>query len=198
MLMPLLARMLPRTLIAAAVLCAVAAPAGAKVVYRWKTDDGVYAFTDDAKRIPERYRAQAKAAPLRPLHAYKSYTPAQRSGTQAHARRMEKSAEEMSKLNARVSGAGTLAPGTIYGSSWGSDAAIVVGSGGQSAVAIGSGAADSGEPIVIEKRRFYVPGTQSTRTDTIMRQGGRIITVVKPIAHESDIAEIPSEAELPE
>ena len=48
----LLSRALPRTLIAAALMLAVAGPAAAKVVYRWKTDDGVYAFTDDAKRIP--------------------------------------------------------------------------------------------------------------------------------------------------
>ena len=193
-----LARTLPRTLIAAAVLFSVAAPASAKVVYHWKTDDGGYAFTDDAKRIPEKYRTQAKASPLRPLQTYKRYTPAQNSGTQAYLSGVEKSAREMSKLNARLSGPGTTAPGTIYGASWGNGAAIVVGSGGQSAVAIGSGLADSDDPIVIEKRRFHVPGTITTRTNTIMRQGGRIITVVKPIAHQSSIGDIPSESELPE
>jgi Tfp pilus assembly protein PilE len=198
MLTPALARILPRTLIAAAVLFAVAAPAGAKVVYRWKTDDGVYAFTDDAKRIPEKYRTQAKASPLRPLHTYKQYTPAQRSGTQAYLRGVEKSAREMSKLNARLSGQGAAMPtGTVYGEP--SDEAVLrVGTAGQSNVEVQTSGLGSGEPIVIEQKRYYVPGMNSTRTDTVVRQGGRILAITKPLAHQDDISDIESESVLDE
>ena len=191
-------RRLPHALIAAVVLAAVAAPASAKVVYRWKTDDGVYAFTDDAKRIPQKYRAEAKASSLRPLHAYKKFTPAQRSGTSAYAKRMERSAEEMAKLNARVSG---RSPALRSGApeDWPSDEAVLrVGTAGQSQVEVQAGGLGSGEPIVIEQKRFYVPGLNSTRQDTIVRQGGRILAVTKPLPHQQDISDIENESSLPQ
>jgi len=196
MLTLVLARTLPRTLLAAAVLFAVATPASAKVVYRWKTDDGGYAFTDDAKRIPEKYRTQAKASPLRPLQTYKRYTPAQNSGTQAYLSGVEKSAQEMSKLNARLSGRGTPAPmGTVYGEP--SDEAVLrVGTAGQSDVEIQTSGLGSGEPIVVEQERYYVPGLNSTRTNTVVRQGGRILAITKPVASQVNISDIEDESVL--
>ena len=196
MLKLVLARTLPRTLLAAAVLFAVAAPASAKVVYRWKTDDGGYAFTDDAKRIPEKYRTQAKASPLRPLQTYKRYTPAQTSGTQAYLSGVEKSAREMSKLNARLSERGTAVPmGTVYGEP--SDEAVLrVGTAGQSDVEIQTSGLGSGEPIVVEQERYYVPGLNVTRTDTVVRQGGRILAITKPVASQVNISDIEDESVL--
>jgi hypothetical protein len=199
MLMPMLARILPRTLSAAAVLVAVAAPAGAKIVYRWKTDDGVYAFTDDAKRVPEKYRSQAKTSPLRSLPGYKNYTPAQRSGTASYAKRMESSAIAMSRLNARLSGQGVAPGGSYYGGPSGEEAVLRVGTSGNSNVEIQSSLADdSASPIMVEQKRFYVPGLNSTRTNTIVRQGNKILAVTKPIANEGDISDFPSESTLPE
>ena len=199
MFMPLLSRMLPRTLIAAAVLFAVAAPASAKVVYRWKTDDGVYAYSDDARRIPEKYRAEARTGPLRTLRGYNRYTPAQISGTQAYLKRTQKSAAEMAKLNARVHGARTGgAVGSAYGAPANDGAVLWVGQSGQSTVALQEGLSDSDEPIIIEQKRFYVPGLNSTRTDTIVRQGDRILAVTKPLPHQQDISDIQSESTLPE
>ncbi len=190
----LLSRALPRTLIAAALMLAVAGPAAAKVVYRWKTDDGVYAFTDDAKRIPEKYRAAAKASPLRPLHGYKQFTPAQSSGTAAHVRRMEKAAQNLRTLNRRVYGQDTTVQ-PVYGV--GADEAILrTGTDGLSTVEIQSGI-DSGEPIVSTQRRYYVPGLIVTSTDTVVTQGDRIIAVVKPLPNQDNISTIGSESELP-
>ena len=196
MLKLVLARTLPRTLLAAAVLFAVAAPASAKVVYRWKTDDGGYAFTDDAKRIPEKYRTQAKASPLRPLQTYKRYTPAQNSGTQAYLRGVEKSAQEMSKLNARLSGQRAAVPmGPVYGEP--SDVAVLrVGTAGQSDVEIQTSGLGSGEPIVVEQKRYYVPGLNTTRTNTLVRQGGRILAISKPLAGQDNISNIEDETVL--
>jgi len=196
MLTLMLARTLPRTLLAAAVLFAVATPASAKVVYRWKTDDGGYAFTDDAKRIPEKYRTQAKASPLRPLQTYKRYTPAQISGTQAYLSGVEKSAQEMSKLNARLSGRRTAVPmGPVSGEP--SDVAVLrVGTAGQSNVEIQTSGLGSGEPIVVEQERYYVPGLNSTRTNTVVRQGGRILAISKPVASQVNISNIEDESVL--
>jgi hypothetical protein len=196
---PMLSRFIPRTLIAAAVLFAVAAPAGATVAYRWKTDDGTYAFTDDARRIPEKYRDQARASTMRPLRAYKNFTPAQRSGTQAYRKQLEQSARDLRKLNARLYGEGGTPTTTVYGPPSNDGAALWVGQAGQSTVALQEGLdTASDEPIVIEQKRFYLPGLMnSTRTNTIVRQGDRILAVTKPFAHQSDISDIPSESTLP-
>lgn len=194
----LLARALPRTLVAAAVAFAFAAPADAKVVYRWKTDDGVYAFTDDAKRIPEKYRGEAKATPMRSLQSYKRYTPAQRSGTQAYLKRTERSAAEMAKLNARLSPTGE----PVYvqeGAPSGEEAVLRVGTAGNSDIEIQtSNLEDSDAPIVIEQKRYYVPGLNSTRRDTIVRQGDKVLAITKPLPHQDDISTIPSEDVLPD
>ncbi len=201
MLTLVLARLLPRTLIAAAVLVAVSAPADAKVVYRWKTDDGVQAFTDDAKRIPEKYRSQAKASQLRSLHGYKRYTPAQVSGTKAHAKRMEDSAAEMARLNARLSGRSVISSSrAAAGARSPGDAELLVGPNGATGLRIEAGSVDgySGEPLVIEEKRAYVRGLNSTRTRTIVRQGDRILAVTEPLPHENDLGEIPTEEGLPD
>lgn len=200
MLTLVLARLLPRTLIAVAVLVAVAAPAGAKVVYRWKTDDGVHAFTDDPKRIPEKYRSQAKASQMRSLHGYKRYTPAQVSGTKAHAKRMEESAAEMARLNARLSGRSALPPGVVRGALPSDAAELLIAPNGATGLRINAGGIDgySGEPLVIEEKRAYVRGLNSTRTRTIVRQGDRILAVTEPLPHENDLGEIPTESNLPD
>jgi len=195
-----LSRILPRTLIAAAVMFSVANQAGAAVVYRWKTDDGVYAFTDDAKRIPEKYRAEAKATPMRPLQGYKNYTPAQRAGTQAHVKAMQESARTFSKLNQRLYGQAGVPLGPAYRAPSSGNAELLIGPGGRTSLQIEAGSVDdySEAPITVQQQTFYVPGTNATRTNTIVRQGDRIIAVTKPRATQEDISTIPSESVLPQ
>ncbi|CAG1006940.1 hypothetical protein MYXO_03527 [Myxococcaceae bacterium] len=191
--------MLPRLLcctVAAGLVLALAGSADAKVVYRWKTDDGVVAFTDDPKRIPEKYRADARASTLRPLRSYRNFTPAQRSGTRAHLEQMRESARALGKLNERLSGrvrSGVVAPGTAAGE----EAVLRVGSAGQTQVEIQS-PEFSDAPFVIEQKRFYVPGLDVTRRDTIVRQGDKIIAITKPLPNQDDISTIPSESVLPD
>lgn len=193
MLKPMLPRLLTCS-VAAGLLLALAGAADAKVVYRWKTDDGVYAFTDDPKRIPERYRSDAKASPMRSLRSYRNFTPAQRSGTQAHLNQMRQSARDMAKLNERISRGGQGAPVGVYGVPP-EEAVLRVGTAGQTQVEIQS--ADlSDEPFVIEDKRYYIPGLDSTRTNTVVRQGDKIIAITKPLPHQDDISTIPSESVL--
>ena len=195
MLKPMLSRLLTCS-VAAGLLLALAGVAEAKVVYRWNTDDGVYAFTDDPKRIPEKYRSEAKASPMRSLKGCRNYTPAQRSGTQAHLRQMQKAAKDLSQLNARLYGEGQGAPVAVYGTPP-EEAVLRVGTAGQTQVEIQS--ADlSDEPFVIEQKRYYVPGLDSTRRDTIVRQGDKIIAITKPLPHQDDVSTIPSESVLPD
>ena len=50
-----------RAVVAVIVGLGVAGSASAGTVYSWQTEDGTSAYTDDRKRIPARYRSQAKA-----------------------------------------------------------------------------------------------------------------------------------------
>ena len=172
--------------------------AEAKTVWRWQTEEGVYAFTDDPKRIPARYRSQARASTLRPLATYSQYTPAQRSGQKSWTKNMQQAARNLAELNARVDGRG---PGVVYGvADPGTDAVIRSSTSGQTFVEAQTGlaTADSGEPLVIEEKRFYVPGLNVTRRDTIVRQGDRILAITKPLPNQDDISQIPSESVLPD
>jgi len=102
----------------------------------------------------------------------------------------------MSKLNARLSERGTAVPmGTVYGEP--SDEAVLrVGTAGQSDVEIETSGLGSGEPIVVEQERYYVPGLNVTRTDTVVRQGGRILAITKPVASQVNISDIEDESVL--
>ena len=52
-----------------------AAPgAQAGEAYAWTTEDGVYAYTDDPKKVPSRYRDQAVRIHLRDLDQYDRFT----------------------------------------------------------------------------------------------------------------------------
>ena len=54
---------------------ALATPSLGSSLYKWTAEDGSTAFTDDPKRIPERYRAQAKALETGGLTTYQRFTP---------------------------------------------------------------------------------------------------------------------------
>src|SRR5262245_38724730 len=57
----------------AVLMLAAAMPAAAEM-WSWRTEDGGYAYTDDAKQIPARYRAQAKRVSQRSLGSYERLT----------------------------------------------------------------------------------------------------------------------------
>jgi len=90
--------------------------------------------------------------------------------------------------------------GPIYTAPSPGNAALWIGPGGRTDLQIEAGSVDgySAAPITVQQQTFYVPGTNSTRTNTIVRQGDRIIAVTKPRATQEDISTIPSESVLPQ
>ncbi len=97
-----------------------------------------YAFTDNPKQIPAKYRSQAKATQMRSLRGYKNYTPAQTSGTRAHVKRNLETARELQKLNARIYGEEAGAP-MVYVAPSGEQVVYRVGSQGFSNLEVQSG-----------------------------------------------------------
>jgi hypothetical protein len=174
----------PGTVLAAGFALSLAGPVFAAELYRWKTDDGGIAYTDDAKRIPERYRKVAKKISTGSLQAYSRYTP-DRSSTKDYELAL---AERLDRLRAaNAADARATAPYTqVTQTGRPSDNPMVrVGPEGEPALEVPSSREGSG-PLIVEQRRYRMAGGFVTRTDTVVRQGNEIIAVVKPNPHGVD------------
>jgi hypothetical protein len=161
--------------IAAASCIAIAVPALAGSVYSWRTLDGSRAFTDDAKRIPARYRDAAERQTLRHLEDYSRYTPSQVGSKEPYAERLNRRLEQLREATAAPEEVVATAPeGLRLG--------VPAGTGryGQSEQISLPLAGEDGDPIVIESVRLrHDPGHITSRHATVIRQGDRIISVRK-------------------
>jgi len=186
--------------LAGGLVLAMAAPAGAGTVYRWRTDDGTLSYSNLRKQIPERYRAKAEVVQLGSLHGYKRYTPQGAAGTQAHARSTADYLARLRALNASLDREERLArmgygrpgpegpPRSLGG--------VLVGANTPTQYMLSGAGSD--EPVVVEQVRYRVPDSMATRTDTIVRQGDRTLLVVKPKKNQVglDSEDLPDESEL--
>lgn len=196
--------------VAVGVIAAAAPRAQAEegALYRWETADGTIAFTDDPKRVPERYRDDATAIERSVLTEYGRYTATDAQANQSQAERL---AERLAALRAAneadevaeaelpaVSAAPSHAPAPVTrdidrrrrfvrpdGSSYYryySNRTTVDAPGAMLPVD-----PNDPNPVVTEKRRVRVPGQPFTQTVTVTRQGDRVLSVVKPRSHHHDI-----------
>lgn len=166
---------------------AVATSAAAETVYRWTADDGSVAFTDDVKRIPAQYREQAQRTRMGDLASYARYTP-----TRAPAYpRDAQLAERLERLRA-INAAGEAAAAPVRASA-GTQTILQLSN--RTSIAIPNEQLVGDEPIVVEQRRVRDRNNISTTHVTVVRQGDRILSVVRPeSAH--DRADWANESEL--
>ncbi len=192
-------RRIPGTVIVAAgFVLTLAGPVLAADLYRWKTDDGTVAYTDDVKRIPERYRKVAKKISTGTLRDYSRYTP-DRSSTRDTEVALAERVDRLRAMNAALE---THPTGPFQATAQSvpqrDNAFVRVGPQGDQAVEIPANR-ESGGPLIIEQRRYRMDGGFVTRTDTVVRQGDQIIAIVKPIPHGLDsvnTSDIQDEREL--
>jgi len=148
----------------------MAGGATAGTVYSWQTEDGTMAYTDDAKRIPARYKDQARRSTLQPLGSYARYTPLETSeayGERLTERRTELQTEATSAAPDARTDYLTLRPGAR-------------GSEGGLAIAMPEGAG----PLEIEEVRAQGPGN-ATRHLTVVKRDGEVIAVIKAERNQS-------------
>lgn len=204
----------------------LAAPADAKMVYRWETDEGVVSFADELKRVPERYRGRVARINTETLESTKRFS---RSGEPAQASHRDDVRARLAALRQMnrevhgIDGAIIASPRTISVplASTGRHPvreipglttqqardAIAAGTLNPSGIRFRPGAADgdpvyrrrsgfrtpavqpnlqispdpnSDEPVVVERKRVRTAGSVTTQTITIVRQGDRILSVIKP------------------
>ncbi|MBW2273504.1 MAG: hypothetical protein JRG96_09555 [Deltaproteobacteria bacterium] len=168
-----------RSAVAGIACLSMAGTAFGGTLYRWTTDEGTYAYTDDKKRIPARYRAQAKKAPLRRLKDYDRYTPVAKTTEGSYGERMLARLEGLREANRPQALAGPAAGAA--------ESYISVGGGrygGQTRLAVPTGAVgmgpDADEPLVVETFRVRKSdGYQSTRTVQVVKRGDQVLSIIK-------------------
>ena len=180
---------------AAALAAALSAPAAADPVYSWRTEDGGYAFTDDPKGIPARYRDQAQARETGRLHDYKRYTPADGAASERYAEQLTRRLEHLRAVNDdRVAssderGERESRPRSTISMQSANDF--------EPSVEFTENTGD--EPIVVDTLFTRPEGKIVTRQTTVVRQGDKILSIVRPRLREWNVAtDIHDESELPD
>jgi hypothetical protein len=169
-----------------ALLAVLATPALAGTLYKWTTEDGSVAFTDDPKRVPERYRSQVKTIRTGGLDAYERFTPSDSARQSEQQRRLQERLERLRALNRPADTATTPAPGV--------QPEIMIRANRGTALTIPNDTSGD-EPIIVEELRVRNPNAITTRHVTVVRQGDRVLSVLKPASPEQP-GSPPSEADF--
>jgi hypothetical protein len=154
-------------------LVALATPSLAATLYKWTAEDGSTAFTDDPKRIPERYRSQAKTLKTGGLSTYERFTPSDSARQSEHQALLQERLERLRETN-RVDRA--VAP---QGVAKGPVSETILQVNDSTALRIPATVSDDG-PIVVEEVRVRRKGSNFTIHDTVVRQGDKVLLVVRP------------------
>jgi len=165
---------------ASLLLATFAAPAAADPVYSWRTEDGGYAFTDNPKGIPARYRDQAKRRETGRLGDYKRYTPSDDKATQRYAEQLDRRLAHLRAVNAQpVVSREMLAAG---GS--GPTASLTMQSANDYAPSVEISQNTGSEPIVVDTLFTRPEGKMVTRHTQVVRQGDQILSIMRPRLRE--------------
>jgi hypothetical protein len=174
--------LVPASLIAAVL---VAGPAAAQSrYYAWRTEDGGYAFTDDAKAIPAAHRASAETRSLGSLRGYSRLTPSDARASRDYAARLD---ERLAHLRAFNAPPAPEAPATAAAAS-GPSLSLRTG-GDDSPLLQIAGDAASEEPMIVETLRAHPANRIVTRNNLVVRQGDRTLAIVRSRGREWNVAE---------
>jgi hypothetical protein len=159
----------------------LAAPIAADII-AYRTEDGVFAYTDDHDKVPARYAADAVTVRDSALQTYPRLTLEDTPAARAVTSRLEKRLDYLRQLNAasaaeREVAANSAAQSTVISIPTGRSGA----NGTQPSIEIAASASDA--PIVIEPIHSKQDGRATTRRTTIVKQGDKILAVMKGQSH---------------
>jgi hypothetical protein len=174
-----------RIAILMAMCLGLATPVLAGTVYSWKTADGTVSFTDDSKHVPSRYRDQAEAREMDGLDSYERFTPTDQKPDSTYAKRLEERRQALRDSEA---------PAGVVLSAPGSSPAVIVGGSryGKGGMVVPLDGVNAEEPMVVEQLRTKPRDSMSTRHVTVIKQGGRVISVRKDeLSHRDGTGMVP-------
>jgi hypothetical protein len=162
---------------------AFATPSVAGTVYKWTTESGTTAFTDDAKRIPARYAKSAERQQTGTLSNYSRFTVAEQTTKKPYAERVESRIESLRQAHAQAPAESGPAAGALRGG-----AALNVGIGGQDQLLLPLGGDDS-EPLTIEEHRVRLRNSIATQDVRVTRRGDQVQSVTVSTPNQRSITE---------
>ena len=146
---------------------AVATPAVSGEIYSWDTGDGNVAFTDNPKNIPSRYRDQVQVRKSEGIENYARFTAEDSAVTERYSDRLAKRIEYLRWANGARNGAPAAAENVGVASITVSD------------VDLRLPAADTNQPIIVEKLRVKSSDQIASRHDTLVSQGGTPLAIIR-------------------
>ena len=161
-----------------ALSAALAAPAAAVSFYQWETEDGVIAYTDDPKRIPARYKVSARRRTLGQLSAYSRFTPTAEVKPADYGQRLSERLTVLRDVSAPPLSGAAPRSATATG-----DVHVRI---DLPTLEIDVPSSDGAEPVVIEQVRAKRRDGITTRTITIVKQGDRTISIIKPQPNDAN------------
>ena len=153
----------------------VAAPAQAKPMYAWTTEDGVYSYSDDIKKVPARYKEQVTVVSRKRLDDYKRFTPKDGVATAHYEQRLAARLDRLRAANSEPEIAAASAPTYVPG-----QFSLATGRRGSPRVSL---PVNSAEPMIIERVNTRRMGDMVTNQATVVKQGDRTIAIVKGYRH---------------
>lgn len=157
------------------------APIAADVI-AYRTEDGVFAYTDDREKVPARYAADAVTVRDAKLGSYPRLTVEDTASAREVTARLEKRLDYLRQVNApsaapHAAAADVSAPhGTVV---------TIPTAPGAPAIELAADPADG--PVVVEKIRTRDGVRAATRGTTMVKQGDKVIAVMKSRAHHIDV-----------
>ena len=151
----------------------LAGPAAAEI-YSWRTEDGSYAFTDDSKAIPARYRDQVQVRSSSSLQSYKRFTPKDDKASKSYEERLALRLERLRAMNASSAAAQRSAPTAPAAAR--ETVSLRAGKG----VRVDIPSDEGDEPLVTETIFVRRDGKAVVQPMRVTRRGDRIISIEKP------------------
>lgn len=187
---------LARATVAAGLVLGFAAPALAQGLWRFQASNGVWAYVDDEKKIPEAYKSAAEQVGDMNLADYAKYTPADAAAQQAYGEALAKRVELLRAINEEQAAGRRVRvftpSGALREGARGDVKTVVRTSeefGTSLETQIGTGGAGD-EPVITEQVRLRDPDRMVTRTNTITRQGDRVISIQRPLPAQNPLPDL--------
>ena len=190
--------MLKRSLILAGASALASSLFGAPIaadVIAYRTEDGVFAYTDDKAKVPARYAADAVTVRDSKLHSYPRLTIEDTDAAREVSARLEKRLGYLRQANAasvaerEVAATARAQQGTVL--------SIPTAPGSATSPLIEVATDGSDGPVVVEAVRSRDGNRAATRGATVVKQGDKVIAVMKSRAHHIDVnSDFYDEAEI--
>ena len=169
------------------------APIAADVI-AYRTEDGVFAYTDDHEKVPARYAADAVTVRDANLHGYPRLTLEDTAAAREVSARLQKRLDYLRQANAASSAERAVAANA---SAQNTVVSIPTSPGLANSPSIEVSATPGDGPVVVEQIRSRDGNRAATRGTTLVKQGDKVIAVMKSRAHHIDVtSDFHDEAEL--